>query len=184
MKFIGSTLCGLIGLSFFFFQGKLLRDYWAFRKVSCWLKWQKTKFMFLSLIKVTPIFLLSTQSLRLGIIFTKAFPADSIFRLSCVCHTAWCVSSLALINLLYMWGGNRRNGSCDVEYLKYHDVTNVFCWCCFPCNFVPIYFARSASNLMIVDSLPPLLETCLSTLSYLVTPNPQCFRLTISVCLF
>lgn len=50
-------------------------------------------FMFLSLMKVTPNFQLSMQSLRLGIRFMKAFPADSIFRLPCECHTACSVSS-------------------------------------------------------------------------------------------
>lgn len=86
-------------------------------------KEQRHSFLFLSFVKVTSSFLLSTQSLCSGIIFTAAFPADSIFRLPCACHTP-APFPLALINLLSTWKGNERTGFCDVVCLTYHGKTN------------------------------------------------------------
>lgn len=138
--------------------------------------------MFLSLLKVTSSFLLSTQSLCSGIIFTAAFPADSIFRLPCACHTTCSVSSCShklvehvkgkLKNWLLWW---------NVSEMPWDNRWVYFVLHVFLCP--SILLGQQSVWWLSIDFFSPLFKTWVHTLSCLATQNPGYFRWTVSVCL-
>lgn len=101
------------------------------------------KLMFLSLIKVTFFFLIYTKLVFRYHIYNSVSGWQHLQTSMCMSYSLLCF----LPHSHKLWGGNRRNGFCDVECLKYRDVINSFF--CSPCKFVPICFARSTRNLVI-----------------------------------